>query len=82
MYLLLERLSAVGEPARVGLYGTYAMVIKFVDRSGDDGTEGGRNGGSEGLDGVQAILPCVMFRGAPEPLDEVQLAMKLRVENY
>ena len=62
------------------------MVAELIDGSRQDRTEGGRNGGSEGLDGVctyvQAILPCVMFRGAPEPLDEVQLAMKLRVENY
>ena len=58
------------------------MVVELIDGSRRDRTEGGRNGGSEGLDGVQAILPCVMFRGAPEPLDEVQLAMKLRVENY
>ena len=58
------------------------MVAELIDGSRQDRTEGGRNGGSEGLDGVQTILPCVRFRGTPEPLNEVQLAMELGVKNY
>jgi len=58
------------------------MIVILVDGSGGDGTEGGRNRGSERLDGVQTILRRVIFRGTPETLNEVQLAMELGVKNY
>jgi len=82
MYLFLKGLGTVGEPARVGIDSTYTMVIELVDSGGGDGMEGGWNGSSERLDGVQTILPCVIFRGTPKPFNEVQLTVKLRVKNY
>ena len=82
MYLFLKRLCNIGEPALVGLNSTYTMVVVLVDGSRGDGTEGSRNGGSERLEGVLAILPSVILRDTPEPLDKVQLAMKLGVKNY
>ena len=82
MYLFLKRLCTIGEPALVGLNGTYTMVIVLVDGSRRDGTEGGRNRGSKRLQGILAILSSVILRGTPEPLYKVQLAVKLRVENY
>jgi len=68
MYLLLKGLCAIGEPAGVGLDSAYTMMVILVDGSGGDGTEGGRNRGSERLDGVQTI---VIFCGTPEPPNEV-----------
>ena len=82
MYLFLKRLCTIGEPALVGLNGTYTMVIVLVDGSRQDGTESGRNRGSKRLQGILAILSSVILRGTPEPLYKVQLAVKLRVENY
>ena len=34
------------------------------------------------VDSVQTILPGVIFRRVPEPLNEVQLTVELRVENH
>ena len=47
VYLFLKGLGAVNEPARVGIDGTYTMVVKLVDSGRGNLTEGGRNGGSE-----------------------------------